>query len=213
MPGNPKIYHITHLRNLASIVERDALLADRLIVQRGGPAASVGMSKIKARRLAALEVKCHPGDKVGDYVPFYFCPRSIMLYTLHRQNHPELTYRGGQEPMVHLEADLSSVIAWAERSGRRWAFSTSNAAAYYARFFSDASALDRIDWDAVQNTDFRSPAVKEAKQAELLLHEAFPWELIDGIGVYSAGVRAQVYAAIAGAATKPSVAVEKSWYY
>jgi len=40
------------------------------------------MSTIKARRLYDLEVDCHPGTKVGEYVPFYFCPWSIMLYLL-----------------------------------------------------------------------------------------------------------------------------------
>jgi ssDNA thymidine ADP-ribosyltransferase, DarT len=33
------------------------------------------MSTIKQRRLA-LPVTCHANDHVGDYVPFYFCPRS-----------------------------------------------------------------------------------------------------------------------------------------
>jgi len=50
-------------------------------------------------------VKCHPGTKVGQYVPFYFCPRSIMLYILHRGNHPDLDYREGQGPILHLQAD------------------------------------------------------------------------------------------------------------
>jgi hypothetical protein len=36
----------------------------------------VGMSEIKRRRLEALDVDCHPGSKVGEYVPFYFCPRN-----------------------------------------------------------------------------------------------------------------------------------------
>ncbi len=51
-----------------------------------------------------MEVKCHPGTKVGEYVPFYFCPRSVMLYILYMGNHPELGYRGGQAPIVHLSA-------------------------------------------------------------------------------------------------------------
>ncbi len=38
------------------------------------------MSEIKRRRVEELEVDCHPGTKVGDYVPFYFCPRSVMLF-------------------------------------------------------------------------------------------------------------------------------------
>jgi hypothetical protein len=43
-------------------------------------------------------------------VPFYFCPRSLMLFVIYRQNHPDLAYRDGQEPIVHQEADLHEVV-------------------------------------------------------------------------------------------------------
>lgn len=104
-PAQPKIYHITHLDNLAAMAAEGRLVSDALMIQRGGPQAPIGMSRIKQRRLT-LPVSCHPGDFVGDYVPFYFCPRSVMLYVLHRGNDPDLAYRGGQSPIVHLEADL-----------------------------------------------------------------------------------------------------------
>ncbi len=91
------------------------------------------MNRIKQRRLS-LPVSCHPGDAVGDYVPFYFCPRSVMLYIISRANHDDLAYRGGQRPIVHVQADLHSTIAWAEAQSKRWAFSLSNAGAYYTEF-------------------------------------------------------------------------------
>jgi len=53
----------------------------------------------------------YPDLYVGDYVPFYFCPRSIMLFIIHQANHPELDYRGGQVPIVHLQADLHTSVA------------------------------------------------------------------------------------------------------
>ena len=102
-PPSPCIYHITHVSNLPAIVASGGLLSDRAMRSRGGPTADIGMDTIKLRRMR-LPVTCHPGDQVGDYVPFYFCPRSIMLYVIYCKNHPSLTYRGGQEPIVHLEA-------------------------------------------------------------------------------------------------------------
>jgi len=157
-PQQPKIYHITHVENLPSIIADGGLVADATMIE-GGSAAPIGMAGIKARRLT-LPVHCHMGDRVGDYVPFYFCPRSIMLYVIHCGNKPELSYRGGQGPIVHLEADLHEVVAWADAAGRRWAFSLSNAGAFYAEFRSDLSSLDEVDWEAVQNNDFRSREVK-----------------------------------------------------
>jgi hypothetical protein len=170
------------------------------------------MSTIKQRRLR-LPIQPHPGDCVGDYVPFYFCPRSIMLYVIHCANHPELTYRGGQGPIVHLEADLHTVVAAATRQGRRWAFSLSNAGAHYATFRAALDELDQIDWLAVASRDFRDPAVKEAKQAEFLVHGSFPWNLVERIGVASPPTQVSVAAAIARAAYRPPVDVRPDWYY
>lgn len=52
----------------------------------------------------------HPGLYVGQCVPFYFCPRSVMLYVIYCANHDELSYRGGQGPILHLEADLYETV-------------------------------------------------------------------------------------------------------
>ncbi|HRC44663.1 MAG TPA: DUF4433 domain-containing protein [Nitrospira sp.] len=127
VPAQPKIYHITHVDNLAAIVREGVLVSDATMLARGGPSVTIGMSEIKKRRIEEIAVSCHPDTKVGDYVPFYFCPRSVMLYLLYRANHQDLTYRGGQEPILHLEADLHEVVRWANREDFRWVFSLSNA--------------------------------------------------------------------------------------
>jgi ssDNA thymidine ADP-ribosyltransferase, DarT len=212
-PERPKIYHITHVDNLPPIVADGGLVSDREMLTRGGPARMIGMSDIKRRRVEELDVHCHPGTKVGDYVPFFFCPRSIMLYVISMQNHPELTYRGGQGPIVHLEADLHDVIRWADAEGRRWAFSLSNAGAWYAEFRLRVEELSELDWDAIGNHDFRDARVKEGKQAEFLLHERFPFDLVTRIGVRSVDVQTEAVAAIAELARRPPVEVRPQWYY
>ena len=183
------------------------------MVAQGGPAVSIGMNTIKLRRLRELPVKCHPGDYVGEYVPFYFCPRSIMLYMLHMANHPELTYRDGQGPITHLEADLRRSVAWADAEGRRWAFTLSNAGAFYAEFRNDLARLDDVDWEAVSNKNFRTSEVKEGKQAEFLMYETFPWNLISRIGVQSEAMQERVGSALDGAAHCPPVVVRPDWYF
>lgn len=206
IPTRPKLYHITHVDNLASIVRDGELLSDAGLAARGADVATIGMTSIKQRRLA-LPVSCHPGDHVGDSVPFYFCPRSIMLYLIYRRNHPELAYQGGQEPIVHLEADLRDTVAWAEGKGRRWCFTLSNAGARYVEFRADLGRLDEIDWAAVAATDFRQPAIKERKQAEFLVHGSFPWELVTRIGLHSTTIAIAATSALAIAAHRPRVDV------
>ncbi len=88
VPADPKIYHITHLRNLPEIIQSGCLWSDAKRLELCLDCEIVGMSAIKQRRLKEIEVDCNSGTKVGEYVPFYFCPRSIMLYILHMGNHP-----------------------------------------------------------------------------------------------------------------------------
>jgi hypothetical protein len=212
VPAAPKLYHITHVDNLAAISASGELLCDAELLRQGGPAASIGMGSIKHRRLT-LPVKCHPGDFVGGYVPFYFCPRSIMLFLIHCANHPELTYRGGQGPILHLELDLHEVIAWAGGEGRRWAFTLSNAGAVYTEFRSRVDQLDQVNWPAVANTDFRDSQVKEGKQAEFLVKHSVPWHLVRRVGAHSAPVQLKAMQAMGGAVHRPVVEVCRGWYY
>jgi hypothetical protein len=211
-PAQPKIYHITHVDNLQKIVAEGALVSDREMLMRGGPAQAIGMSAIKRRRIEELEVPCHPGTRVGDFVPFYFCPRSIMLYVIHCANHPELAYRDGQGPIIHLEADLHTVVNWSRANSVRFAFSLSNAGAYYAEFRSRVEDLDQLNWQAISATDFRAADVKEAKQAEFLVHDRFPFHLVERIGVYSAAMQARATRAL-GNRRRPGVEVRRTWYF
>jgi hypothetical protein len=209
----PKIYHITHVDNLAAIVREGMLVSDATMLARGGPRVAIGMSAIKKRRIEEIMVSCHPGTMVGDYVPFYFCPRSLMLYLLYRANHPDLTYLDGQRLIVHLEADLYEVVAWAATQNRRWAFSLSNAGARYVETRNRLDQLGEVNWTAVAETDFRSSDIKEGKQAEFLLHGSFPWELVRRVGVISVEVKGRSEASLVQATHQPSVEILGNWYY
>lgn len=183
LPIQKKIYHVTHLRNLSQIIRHGGLWSDAKRIELGLDCEIVGMSKIKARRLEEMEVRCHPGTNVGQYVPFNFCFRSVMLFILYRGNHPDLTYHDGQGPIVHLQADLHVTVNWAEENGIQWAFSDVNAGAGYASFYASLDRLNEVDWAAVEARDFRRADIKDAKQAEFLVFEWFPWNLIERIGV------------------------------
>jgi hypothetical protein len=213
IPPEPKIYHITHMNNLPRILEAGVLWSDAKRLELGLACDIVGMSGIKQRRIQELPVPCHPGTKVGHYVPFYFCPRSIMLYILYMGNHPDLTYRGGQRPIVHLQIDVAQAVTWADIAGVRWAFSDCNAGTRYAVFYNDLADMDHINWYAVHAHDFRNAQIKEGKQAEFLIHESVPFSLIEKIGVHNEVILQQINAMLGEAGQDLAVSVERSWYF
>lgn len=208
-PARPKIYHICHVDRLASIVA-GGLLSDAEVQRLAPPGTIIGMSNIKQRRLTELTLTSQPGLFVGQCVPFYFSPRSVMLYLIHMRN-AELDYKGGQGPIVHLEADLLDAVAWAQANGRRWAFTLSNAGSRYFEDRADLARLGEIDWDAVEARQWSG--CKERKQAEFLMEHSFPWHLIERIGVYSAAINTQVAHALPVGGHRPPVAVLPAWYY
>jgi len=134
-----------------------------------------------------------------------------MLYLLHRANHPDLTYRGSQGPIIHLEADLHQAVAWAGANNKRWAFTLSNAGAYYFEDRCDLNELGEIDWNAVAATNWS--ACKEGKQAEFLVEEQFSWGLVSRIGIRSQQIYTQVGQILHSAAHKPRVEILPEWYY
>lgn len=210
MPAQPKIYHICHVDRLPSVVASGGLLSDAAIQQQALPGTVIGMNNIKQRRLTELKLASHPNLYVGQCVPFYFCPRSVMLYLIYRQN-AELTYRGGQGPIIHLESDLHATVAWANEKARRWAFSLSNAGSYYFEDRADLARLGEISWDAVQANNWQQ--CKEAKQAEFLLENSFPWHLVERIGVSSRVVHGKVVNALPATGHRPAVDIRPDWYY
>jgi hypothetical protein len=105
------------------------------------------------------------------------------------------------------------VVDWANEAHRKWAFTDANARTGYCNFFDDIDDLDKLEWPYISTDEWQKTEIKEAKQAEFLIHEAFPWELVERIGVHSVGVQTTVLGAIEGAAHQPPVEVKRDWYY
>ena len=210
IPDNPKIYHIVHIDRLQSIVEDGYLYCDTEVSRRGSQGTEIGMKSVKQRR-TELPLLSHDKLSVGDCVPFYFCPRSVMLYVIHMRNHPELGFYGGQSQIVHLQADLRRTVDWAEKCNIRWAFTNVNAGASYCEDWCSLDQLSEINWDAVKATDWRE--CKEAKQAEFLIEKHFPWNLVTQIGVRSRTSVNLTRNALANAVHRPHVEFRPNWYY
>lgn len=217
VPAHPRIYHIVHVDRLPSIISSKGLWCDAVMAAHAGPGTTIGMDSIKKRRLEELTLASHADLHVGQCVPFYFCPRSIMLYLLYQSNHPELAYRGGQSQIVHLEADLNVAVNWANEQGRRWAFTLSNAGGRYFEDRANLAQLNQVNWAAVQASQWSGNgidrSIKEGKQAEFLIEQDFPWQLVKRIGVHTRTMYQQVMNVLPEHGHRPAVEIRADWYY
>ena len=210
VPEEPKIYYIVHLDRLKSIVNNGYILCNREVEKQGLEGIEIGMSEIKQRRMNELKLSSH-NIYVGDCVPFYFCPRSVMLYLLHKSNHQDMDYKEGQEPIVHLEADLYKVVKWGDVNNRRWAFTSSSAATRFFEDYTDLGELHQVNWNAVQADDWRE--CRDEKQAEFLIEHSLPCELIKRIGVQSEKTKKLVFEAVSNSNWLLSIEIIEGWYY
>jgi hypothetical protein len=103
-----------------------------------------------------------------------------------------------------------NTIAWANQKNKKWAFTSSNAGSFYFEDFHDLSQLNEINWDAVHEHYWSG--CREEKQAEFLIEDCFPWNLVEEIGVISTEYH-RIVKKLATATHKPKIKVRNEWYY
>lgn len=209
IPDRVWLYHITHIDNLAGIIRAGGLLAHNGIEDGY---TDIAHQTIQARR-NQTPVLCPPGGALHDYVPFYFCRRSPMLFAIHKDNIEG--YQDGQQSIVYLVTELARV----QPTGIEFVFTDGHAIMQLSEFYNDPADLNRIDWTLMQaklwfDTD-EDPDRKRRRQAEFLLYQRCPWSLIAGIAVHNATMQNRVQALLAECQTThlPGVIVRPTWYY
>lgn len=204
------IYHITHITNLRSVFAQGGLCCDKRRTRDGLECRGIAFEHIKERR-ARRPVPRGPRGTLADYVPFYFAPRSPMLYTIDRGNVP--SYLEGQLPIVHLVASAENV----QHSELPFVFTDGHADMDYSDFFADLEELENVDWDLMKEVYWHDTPDdgdrKRRRQAEFLVHDFVPWELIEVIGVINREIAAKVSSLLQNQEHRPSVLVRPQWYY
>ncbi|MFI5927176.1 DUF4433 domain-containing protein [Micromonospora sp. NPDC051543] len=215
MPPTPiRIMHFTHVDNLPKIVKAGRLLADSGVGRQ--LAINVGAVEIKARRRERT-VPCHPGGVVADYVPFYFAPRSPMMFRIacdHRAGKPGC-YPGGDDPLVYLVSSVERVHA----AGIDWVASDGNCAVGLTRFSAELAELTAlVDWPLMEAQIWKDVPDDmdrmRRRAAEFLVHREFPLDLLTGYAVRTTDRQEQVRQLFRDAGMiEPYVGVRPSWYY
>ena len=206
----PPIYHITSIQNLPNILIDGGLWCDRIVMQRNLAHVSIAHQHIKNRRIQKA-VPCGSGGTVADYVPFYFAPRSPMLFVIHKGGVDG--YQEGQAPILHLVSSIEAV----QTSGRSFVFSDGHAEMDISQFFTDLNDLNKLDWQIMGerywNDTLEDGDRKRRRQAEFLVYQFFPLDLVAAIGVINQQMAQQVSGLLQPLLRKPIVRVEPTWYY
>jgi len=205
-PDDPPIYHITHVDNLAGILAEGGICSDMQRRARELNSTNIGLKHIKDRRLVS-EIKTQEGVSlgfVGQYVPFNFCPRSVMLFTI-ACGHND--YKGGQEEIIHLVSRVSAATSLK----KRWTFTDRHAELQHALFYDKLTELHEVPWHVMDERYWQD--VKEERQAEFLVHEFFSWSAVIEIAVMTSAVEQKVLQTLATAKHAPTVAIRPEWYY
>jgi ssDNA thymidine ADP-ribosyltransferase, DarT len=162
------IYHITHLRNLQSIIDAGGLMAKNRLDRQQINYADIAHQSIQDRR-STVQVPCGAKGVLHDYVPFYFAPRSPMLYTIKMGN--VAGYQEGQNPVIYFVCEAETISSM----GIEFAFTDGHAIMSYSSFYNDLNALDdAIDWNVMKTNYWADTEEdgdrKRRRQAEFLVH-------------------------------------------
>lgn len=198
------VSHITHIDNLASILQQGRLWSDSKRIELGFINQNIGYSHIKDRRLLR-SVSVAAGGTIGQYVPFNFCPRSVMLFVIYK-GHED--FKGGQDRVLHLISNTDTI----RLTNEHCFFTDIHADLDYAEQIDDFDRLSELDINRIINekywTDF-----KEEKQAEFLAFESVQWQNIHQIGVKNQNIADEVNVLLQAVQHKPEVVVRSDWYY
>lgn len=196
---NVLILHFTHIDNLSSILSY-GLNADNFLSTCKYTCS--GNNDIKAMRKA----KPMPnGTCVGDHVPFYFAPRSPMLYTQKVNNHID------QRKIVYLVTTAEHVLS---RGYSCW-FSDRNAAISYAKFSQDMTQFDEyVDRQLMKerywNNTPEFPARQEKRMAEFLVYKQIEAHDLKAYVAYDNTAKLQMEKL---GIPNRQIAVKQNWYF
>lgn len=209
-PTPTPVLHFTRVEHVVDMIER-GLRSDNEAQAEGLLQIEVGNTGIKERR-RRRQVTVPPGGVVADYVPFYYAPRSPMMYSIHCGRVP--SYQDGCDRIVYLVTSLERLAA----CDLDVLMTDRNAVLQLAEIKDFALGVpdDFIDWELMKarywnNTD-QFPDRMERRMAECLAHPWVPWDAIEQVVTKSSAIRDELTRDIAGRCDTP-VTVRPAWYF
>ena len=188
-PATIWLYRITHIQNMEYDIKHGLHIAK-------SPYANPGYLQIGDSTLIdyrkEITAPDPPGGTLSDYIPFYFGPRSPMLFQVATgwediQQYP-------QEDIIYY---ISSVPVIKEHQ-LEYFYTDGHARSLTSMPYTNDDGFQKLDWDAIYSVNWRSDETdlrrKEKKQSEFLIKNHVPVSCIEYISVYNKAAEQKVVA-------------------
>jgi len=185
--SNLMVFRIEHIGNLEYILQNGMFTRAHATVNLGH--IFIGHTQLTANRHDwPVNPIDHTGldsyGTLGDYVPFYFGPRSPMLYVI-KNGYQGVTKRDQRE-IVYLCCRFRTIA----ESEVRFAFTDGHAKNEFTAFYSKTENLDKLHWETIYSRFWNNREEEldreRRKQAEMLVNNHVPPDWIEAIVVYDA---------------------------
>lgn len=218
-----RVYHLTHISNLAAILQGGSLLANDALTTR--PTVDISAAATRdARREARVGDE---GRSVAEYVPFFLSPNATVWEGIRAEN---ADARLALDAHGSAAFDFVMLVSTVKKinDGRAGLAATDaaatddeaaltpsvvvvtngDAAGTLTRFGATSATAERMLQTLRAETDGEM-----IREAELLVPDAVPMEWITLIGVCNDNVRATVRGILKTSSFKPKVAVYPPWFH
>lgn len=200
------IFRITHIENLPFILKQG--LHCRNCEPQDPNFAPIGSGDIISKR-DRFQVPIAPKGVLSDYVPFYFAPRSPMLYKAYVNNDRPPP----QREIVYL-VSKAQIIA---DSSLQYVFTDGHAIMGFTAYFNQLQYLENIDWQTMRLKYWRDTPDdndrRRKRMAEFLVYNQVPIECVKMIGVYDESMKNQVENLIQEHQRNIIVKVSRPWFF
>lgn len=220
------LFHFTAFKNLEKIFSLGAIKSKNLLRSENVIPVNIACNNIQDKR--ARTIVDDQGRTLHDYVPFYFAPRSPMLYSIIHNNVPEAE-ETNQDNFVYLVSSVDDLC------NQQFVFTDYQAIVTYASFYNNLSDLDKICWDLIfeyphlpkqnppfkgyckffqnNDTDPRYVKRKEARLAEFLVLSQVSIEKISIIIVKNQNMKDYVEKLLLKYNINIKVEIRADWYF
>jgi hypothetical protein len=211
MPNTTKyIYRIIHYKNLEFILRNGLYSCNS--PKKDPEFINIGHSNLIEKR---GDKKIIIGEKeygtLNDYIPFYFAPRSPMLYTINKGNVHNFT--GTQNDIIYLVSTIEKV----KELNIPFVFTDGHALQAISNFYNDTLNIDKIDWDIMKAIYWNKTNIdndrRRRRMAEFLVLNYISVSCILGIAVINEDMSNKVNAIQKECNTSIKTIIKKDWYY